>query len=65
MSALGNILKKIVSEYPTLTIQCPWMEEGFLSCPNSDGENGLRPISDHQDSAVESLPPSKDTESLK
>ena len=35
-----NILKRIVLEHPTLTIQCPWMDEGFLPA-NPDGENGL------------------------
>ena len=35
-----NLLKKLVSEQPTLTIQCPWMEEGFLPS-DSNGSNSL------------------------
>jgi tetratricopeptide (TPR) repeat protein len=32
-----DILKKLISENPSLAIQCPWMEEGFLPS-NPDGE---------------------------
>lgn len=32
-----NILKKIISEQPSLAIQCPWIEEGFdASKPNAE-----------------------------
>jgi hypothetical protein len=35
-----EILKRLVSEHPFLTIQCPWIQEGFTPA-HPDVENGF------------------------